>query len=180
MDKITEKILNFWFSQDTTSKWFVKSEDFDKQVKEHFLSIYQDYLDEKIRFANKPKEALASIILLDQFPRNMFRDTPKAFATDEFAISISRNAIEQGAEFSLNEMEQMFLYMPFMHSEILDEQLYCVELYTKLGREENLKFAIAHKDIIERFGRFPHRNEILGRNSTNEEIEFLKQDGSSF
>lgn len=158
----------------------MKSDDFDNEIKEHFLSIYQDYLDDKIKFANKPKDALASIILLDQFPRNMFRNTPKSFATDSKAISISRSAIEQGAEFSLNETEKMFLYMPFMHSENLEEQLYCVELYTKLGREENLKFAIAHKDIIERFGRFPHRNEILGRNSTDEEIEFLKQDGSSF
>ena len=180
MEKLSNEILQFWFSPENTPKWFIKSDDFDNNIKDRFMSAYNDICDNKTTLPSTPKEYLASIILLDQFPRNMFRNTPKSFATDSKAINTAKEAIKKNAVSELKTDETAFLYMPFMHSEDIEEQKTSVKLYEELGNEENLKFAIAHKDIIEKFGRFPHRNNILGRQSTEEEIEFLKLEGSSF
>ena len=118
--------------------------------------------------------------MLDQFPRNIFRNTSQAFVTDKQAVELTKYAVNNNYQQNLSPEEQVFLYMPLMHSENRKDQAKCVELFTKLGKEDNPKFAIKHREIIDRFGRFPHRNEILGRESTPQETEFLTQPGSSF
>ena len=126
------------------------------------------------------KTALAAVIVLDQFSRNMFRGTPVAFANDAKALAIARKAIAKDFAVALSGDEQLFLYLPFEHQENVDAQARSVELISALGDPELTKYAQAHKDVIDRFGRFPHRNAILGRISTAEELEFLKGQGSSF
>lgn len=176
-----EDVLNFWFSQRVKRLWFKKSTDFDREIKQHFLDTYQrgktGALDD---WRNDPHALLALIIVLDQFPRNMFRNTREAFATDKQAVELTKYALNNNYQQNLLPEEQSFLYMPLMHSENQKDQAKCVELFTELGREDNLKFAIKHQEIIDRFGRFPHRNDILGRESTPEKKEFLTQPGSSF
>jgi uncharacterized protein (DUF924 family) len=126
------------------------------------------------------KTALAAVIVLDQFSRNMFRGTPSAFANDAKALAISRKAIAKGFADALSSDERLFLYLPFEHQESVDAQARSVELFSGLDDPELTKYAQAHKDIIDRFGRFPHRNDILGRTSTAEEMEFLKGQDNSF
>ena len=175
------EILDFWFSDKVKSLWFKKQESFDHEIQERFEPMYfaakQGELD---MWRNVPHSALALIIVLDQFPRNMYRQTPQAFATDNKAVEIAKYAISNNYQQSLTKEQQVFLYMPLMHSESKPDQALCVELFTELGKEENLKFARKHQEIIQRFDRFPHRNEILGRESTKTEKEFLTQPGSSF
>lgn len=127
-----------------------------------------------------PQAMLAALIVLDQFPRNMFRDTPRAFATDPLALALARQMVDAGLDRDFSKDERMFLYLPFEHSEQAADQARCCALFALLEDSELLRYAQAHKDIIDRFGRFPHRNATLGRSSTHEEIEFLKQPGSSF
>ena len=126
------------------------------------------------------KTALAAVIVLDQFSRNMFRGTPGAFANDAKALAIAETAIATGFADALSSDERLFLYLPSEHQESVDAQVRSVEFISALGDPELTKYAQAHKDIIDRFGRFPHRNTILGRTSTAEEMEFLKGQGSSF
>jgi uncharacterized protein (DUF924 family) len=123
---------------------------------------------------------LAAVIVFDQFPRNMFRGTPRAFATDPLALALARQMVDAGLDRDFSKDERMFLYLPFEHSEQAGEQVRCCALFALLEDPELLRYAQSHKDIIDRFGRFPHRNVILERVSTPEEIEFLKQPGSSF
>jgi uncharacterized protein (DUF924 family) len=123
---------------------------------------------------------LAAILVLDQFPRNMFRDDPRAFATDQAALTLSKRAIGEGLDLRLPPEQRAFIYMPFQHSEALDDQARSIEIFTSLGAPLNLDFARRHEAIIARFGRFPHRNAVLGRESTEDEIAFLKEPGSSF
>lgn len=174
-------ILNFWFSDKVKPLWFKKSAAFDREIEARFINTYlmakTGALD---NWKNNPHDALALIIVLDQFPRNIFRDTPQAFATDKQAVELTKYAIEHNYQQSLSVDGRVFLYMPLMHSEDMANQSKCVELFTKLGKEDNIKFAIKHQEIIEGFGRFPHRNKILGRESTSAEKEFLTQPGSSF
>ena len=176
-----DDVLNFWFSENIKPLWFKKSTDFDREIKQRFLDTYQRGKTGALNdWCNSSKNILALIIVLDQFPRNMFRNTPQAFATDDRAVELTKYAVNNNYQQDLSPEEQAFLYMPLMHSENKQDQEKCVELFTKLGREDNLKFANKHQEIIDRFGRFPHRNEILGRESTSEEKEFLTQPGSSF
>ena len=126
-----------------------------------------------------PGECLARIVVLDQFPRNIFRGTPQAFATDALALAAARHAIASSYDRDWLRVEKIFGYLPFEHSEALADQELACELMRPLG-EEQYDYALRHKAIIERFGRFPHRNAILGRKSTPDEIEFLKQPGSGF
>ena len=126
------------------------------------------------------KTALAAVIVLDQFSRNMFRSTPSAFANDAKALAIVQKALAKGFAEKLSTEEQLFLYLPFEHQENIDAQARSVELISALGDPELTKYAQAHKNVIDQFGRFPHRNAILGRISTAEELEFLKEPGSSF
>ena len=176
-----DEVINFWFSARVKPLWFKKSAELDREIKQHFLNTYQlakiGTLDD---WRNEPHNALALVIVLDQFPRNMFRNTSQAFATDTQAVELTKYAVDRNYQQNLSSEQQVFLYMPLMHSEDEVDQKKCVELFTLLGKEDNLRFALKHQEIIDRFGRFPHRNEILGRESTSTEREFLKQPGSSF
>ncbi|MBE9034426.1 DUF924 family protein [aff. Roholtiella sp. LEGE 12411] len=185
-------ILEFWFGQPDElgygkpqQFWFSKKPDCDQELRTRFLKDYQKaaagYLDEWI---DLPETCLALILLLDQFPRNMFRDTPEAFATDWEALSAAQQAVKQGYDRELLPVQRWFIYLPFEHSENPDHQRQCVKLFQKLSDDTNsasaIEYAFRHREIIERFGRFPHRNSILGRLSTPEEEEFLQQPGSIF
>jgi uncharacterized protein (DUF924 family) len=176
-----QSIIEFWFVELKPAQWWKKDHEFDCKIKERFESIYQDAARGKLtHWRVEPQGRLAEIIALDQFPRNMYRDTPEAFASDELAVKRTLEAIELNATQHLDGPYLAFLLMPLMHSELLSMQRLSVKWFTKPGLEANRNFAIAHHDIIERFGRFPHRNAILGRHSTQEELEFLQQPGSSF
>ena len=172
-----DEVRDFWFSETVKPLWFKKSAELDREIKQRFLDTYQlaktGALDD---WRNDPHDTLALIIVLDQFSRN----TSEAFATDNQAVKLTKYAVDRNYQQNLSDEQQVFLYMPLMHSEDEAEQNKCVELFTQLGKEDNFKFAIKHQEIIDRFGRFPHRNEILGRESTSAEREFLKQPGSSF
>ena len=121
-----------------------------------------------------PRGSLAAVMVLDQLPRNFFRDDPRAYATDKKALALAKAAVDRGADAHLSDTERMFLYVPFQHSENAADQARSVALYEKLGGEQGIDFARKHRDVIDRFGRFPHRNKVLGRESTPEEVEFLK------
>jgi uncharacterized protein (DUF924 family) len=187
-----ETILGFWFGHPDEpdygkqkAVWFHKKPEFDAELKHRFLEDYQKAaagnLDD---WVNAAETSLALILLLDQFPRNMFRNTPQAFATDDKALVVAKHAVAQGYDCELLPVQRWFIYLPFEHSENLADQRWCVQLFQQLKDDVNSDQAIAsalrHREIIERFGRFPHRNQILGRVSTPEEEEFLEQPGSSF
>ena len=183
-------MLLFWFGPASErgkahKHWFVKSEAFDLEVRERFLAVYEDAAAGKLaHLKESAADCLALIVLLDQFPRNMFRGTPRAFATDPLALEIARHAVTRGFDRSLLPMERLFVYLPFEHSENLADQERACDLTQPLDlvapELKAYSYALAHRDIIRRFGRFPHRNAILGRASTPEELEFLKGPGSSF
>jgi uncharacterized protein (DUF924 family) len=184
------EVLLFWFGPASErgkahKYWFVKSEAFDLEVRERFLAVYEDAAAGKLtHLKESAADCLARIVLLDQFPRNMFRGTPRAFATDPLALETARHAVDRGFDRSLLPVERLFVYLPFEHSEALADQDRSCDLTRALDAypETNdvYRYALAHRDIIRRFGRFPHRNAILGRASTPEELEFLKGPGSSF
>ena len=176
-----QEVLTFWFDEIEPEQWWKKDEDFDALLVERFSDLYERARQcELFEWRQTASGRLAEIILLDQFPRNMFRGTPRAFASDAMALALSQEAIASGADQLLTAIQRTFLYMPFMHSESVEIHKVAVELYRKNGSKDNLDFEQRHRAIIERFGRYPHRNEILGRPSTAEEIEFLNQPGSSF
>lgn len=176
-----EDILYFWFVEAGAKRWWRKSDAFDALIKRQFETVYEAArIGECADWRNSARGRLAEIIVLDQFSRNMFRGTARSFEADTLALILSQEAIRCGADKMLNADEQAFLYMPHMHSESLKVHEEAVQIFDRPGLEDNLKFEYRHKEIIERFGRYPHRNIILGRISTLEEIEFLKQPGSSF
>lgn len=188
----SDGILAFWFGSTTApdygkqrSIWFTKNPEFDQQVRHCFLSDYEQAVAGKLNhWQQSPPSCLALIILLDQFPRNMFRGTDQAFATDAQALSVARYAVAQGFDRELLPVQRWFIYLPFEHSENLADQQQSVELFNSLSADPDsastIDYAIRHKSVIERFGRFPHRNQILGRATTPAEAEFLQQPGSSF
>jgi uncharacterized protein (DUF924 family) len=188
----TKIILDFWFGspeQDSYGKprqiWFVKKTEFDREVQARFLSDYeQAAAGELDSWKSHPLSCLALILLLDQFPRNMFRGTAQAFATDWQALSTAQYAIAQGYDRELLPVQRWFIYCPFEHSENLEDQNHSVALFQQLSDDPDsadaINYALRHREVILRFGRFPHRNEILERVSTPEELEFLQQPGSSF
>ncbi len=174
-------VLTFWFDDIDSSKWWVKDSDFDQLIFDKFSDLHaQANQCELYEWRDTAKGRLAEIIILDQFSRNMYRDTPQSFASDSLALALSQETIALNADRELSEIERSFLYMPFMHSESKKIHDVAVQLYKNNGIQSNLDFEIKHKEIIDRFGRYPHRNAILGRQSTDEEIEFLKQPGSKF
>ncbi len=174
-------VLSFWFDEIEQSKWWVKDISFDRLIEDKFLALHEQANKcELFEWRCSAKGRLAEIIVLDQFSRNIFRDTPKAFLSDQLALALSQEAISLGKHHELNEIERSFMYMPYMHSESLNIHDVAVELYKNNGIQSNLDFEIKHRDIIAKFGRYPHRNAILNRVSTAEEIEFLKQPGSAF
>lgn len=176
-----DDILNFWFSKNTEKHWFDKNDQFDKTIKTKFLSIYNEAKSGKQeKWKENARSCLALIICLDQFPRNIFRNKPEAFTTDSLAISYTKHAIKNKFHNQLGPVEQPFLFMPLMHSENINDQKQSVKLFKQLQNELSFSFAMQHYNIIKRFGRFPHRNIILGRDSSEEEKTFLTQPGSSF
>ena len=174
-------ILKFWFEEVDHSQWWSKNDELDQLIREKFAEIHAKAIRcELFDWRKDAAGRLAEIIVLDQFSRNMFRDSPLSFANDSLALALSQEAISAGADQELSPIQRSFLYMPFMHSESLIIHEIAMDLYKKNGIQANLDFEIKHQDIIKRFGRYPHRNKILGRASTKEEIEFLKQPGSGF
>ena len=177
----TEEVLRFWFAELPKEQWFAPGAALDERLRSRFLDVHRMVAatpDDVL--LSDSKTALAAVIVLDQFSRNMFRGTPSAFESDAKALAIAEAAIAKGFADALSDDERLFLYLPFEHHEDADAQARCVELFSALGDPELTKYAQAHKDIIDRFGRFPHRNAILGRQSTAEELEFLKGPDSGF
>jgi uncharacterized protein (DUF924 family) len=184
------EVLLFWFGPQAErgkadKRWFVKSDAFDRELRGRFLGLHAEAAAGKLDYLKEhPSECLALVLLLDQFPRNMFRGTPRAFATDALALETARYALAHGFDRGMLAVERLFLYLPFEHSESLADQERACELTKPLDalqpELEAYRYAVLHRDIIQRFGRFPHRNAILGRASTPQEIEFLNGPGSSF
>ncbi|WP_347454626.1 DUF924 family protein [Acinetobacter thermotolerans] len=176
-----EDILNFWFSDEAQPNWFAKNEQFDQSLTEKFSEILQQASQAELWSWRKSVEGrLAEIIVLDQFSRNIYRGTARAFAQDSLALALAQEAISQDLDKQLSPEQRSFLYMPFMHSESKLIHEFALKLFQRLGNQANLEYEIKHKIIIDRFGRYPHRNQILGRESTEEELSFLTQPDSSF
>ena len=183
MRDLQHEILTFWFEETKPVQWFQKNDDFDELIRSQFDTAYtlarQGILE---GWKETPLGCLAYILLLDQFPRNMFRDTAKAFETDPQALEIAKHALDKHFDKTLSPIQKRFIYLPFEHSEDLKDQETSVKLFEKTKKDDPVgyDYAIRHLKIIERFGRFPHRNEILGRKSTPEELTFLKDPDNSF
>jgi uncharacterized protein (DUF924 family) len=176
-----DDVLRFWFDRLGRKSWFVKDAAIDAEIRDRFAPLIDDINVRPVEDSvSSPAHVLATVIVLDQFARNIYRGTPRAFAYDELARGIARLAIALGLDQRLPAEQRVFFYMPFEHSEAYADQLRSVELIGALGDDEYTRYAEAHRDAIERFGRFPHRNAILGRVSTPDEIAFLKEPGSSF
>ncbi|MGI8706071.1 MAG: DUF924 family protein [Sphingomicrobium sp.] len=164
-------VLKFWFGLEP-GQWWRGTPELDDEIRRRFLELWEEKRTLPVdSFLDHPLTALAAVILFDQFPRNMFRGHADQFSTDHLALQIARAAIDREYDEKLEPQERGFLYMPFQHSEDLDDQKRSLLLFTRLGNDEQLKYAKLHHDIIERFGRFPHRNEILGRAPRADEIE---------
>jgi uncharacterized protein (DUF924 family) len=178
-DPRAQAVLEFWFRGDAErEEWFRKDPSFDDEIRARFLSLYEEAARGALAaWRASPRACLALIVVLDQFPRNMFRDTARAFATDALALDAARHAVACGHDRALRGVERTFVYLPFEHSENLADQERALELFEG---NPNFEWARRHWEIIRRFGRFPHRNAVLGRQSTPAEIEFLKLPGSSF
>jgi uncharacterized protein (DUF924 family) len=176
-----DEIVRFRFEELSPEDWYKADQKRDAEIRRRFNPLY-----EKLRagvpqnWLEEIKGFLAAILVLDQFPRNMFRGDPRAFATDAQALALAKQAIVKGVDMRLPPDQRAFIYLPFQHSEDGADQTRSIELFTALGNPNNLDFAIRHKAIIDRFGRFPHRNTVLGRATTDEESVFLKEPGSSF
>ncbi len=182
-------IRSFWFGAERDGQprqsWFRKDENFDREICQRFLTVWERASAGELNvWRENAHDCLALIVVLDQFPRNMFRGSAQAFASDALALTTARHAIERGYDLKLQPVERMFIYLPLEHSESRADQEECLRLMKSLSVFEETRdlhvWAEKHRVIIERFGRFPHRNEALGRESTAEEIEFLSQPGSRF
>lgn len=168
------EVLEFWFSDRVRPLWFNSNPEFDSELTERFLAAYLAAAAGALQeWENGAEGALALVIALDQFPLNMFRGQPRSFATEAAARGVARRAVDRGFDRRLTDEQKGFLYLPFMHSEDLRDQDLSVELYEKAGLADSLKWAKHHRGLIRRFGRFPHRNAILGRDSTPEERAYL-------
>lgn len=177
----SQDIIQFWFETLAPKQWWAKDLAFDANIRQKFSGIHQQAVaGELSRWRDTDDGRLAEVIILDQFSRNMFRDKAGAFAFDAQALALSKAAVEAGAHQRLPQTQVNFLIMPFMHSESLAEHQRAANLFAQYASEGTTDFEKRHYAIIERFGRYPHRNLILGRDSTSEEIEFLNQPGSSF
>ncbi len=180
-DVTADEVIHFWFEEIEPKQWWVKDKKFDKEIKTRFHDIYKKAsVGELVNWRYNALSSLAEIIILDQFPRNMFRDKKQAFATDPLAVCLAQVAIDKGYDQELDTDKRAFLYMPLMHSESKEIHKAAELLFSAPGMETNYEFELKHKAIIDRFGRYPHRNKILGRRSRKAEIEFLKEPNSSF
>jgi len=177
------RVLEFWFAPGREAQWFERSADFDRAVREALVGDHDRAAAGAYdAWAASPEGALALVLLFDQVPRNLFRDSPRAFATDDRALAVARHALARGLDRRLpSQAQRMFLYLPFEHSERLADQETCCRLMAALdGDPAWAEFAEKHRAVIARFGRFPHRNAALGRASSEEEATFLAAPGSSF
>jgi len=169
-----QEILDFWFSDEVRKLWFKSTPEFDALLRERFEALcaraQQGELDGWLQSA---EGCLALVIVLDQFPLNMFRGQAQSFASEAQSREVARLAIDKGFDRDLDPRSRAFLYMPFMHSEVFADQQLALQLFAQPGLEDNLRFARHHHDIVEKFGRFPHRNTALGRESSESEIEYL-------
>lgn len=176
-----DQVLQFWFDETEPARWWKKDEAFDRVIGLRFGRLHaRATMGELYGWRFEPHGRLAEILILDQFSRNIHRDTPLAFAHDGMALALAQEALAAGVERALNPVERSFIYMPFMHSESLLIHDIAVALFRDNGIADNYDFELKHRAVIERFGHYPHRNAILGRASTDEELEFLKQPGSRF
>ena len=176
-DSESARIVSFW-REAGAERWFTKNQDFDQIIRAQFLEIHETAArGELCAWEADAQGALALVILLDQFPRNMFRGSARAFATDPSAHAVADRAIARSFDKKTEKILQQFFYLPFMHSESLVDQDRCLQLYNALGDAEQLRFAITHRDVIVRFGRFPHRNHVMNRDTIPAEQEFLKSGG---
>nr|WP_205421216.1 DUF924 family protein [Rhizobium terrae] len=179
--KTPREVFSFWFKELTRKDWFEKNDALDEAMRRHFsathLSLARGELD---AWRGSPEDRLAAVVVLDQFSRNMYRATPLAFAADWLALREAKLAIEAGADMAVTADERCFFYLPFEHSEVLAEQDRSVELFTLLGDADYLDYAERHRAVIREFGRFPHRNAVLGRESTGAELEYLSKPGAGF
>jgi uncharacterized protein (DUF924 family) len=171
-----EEVLDFWFSEDSETHWFAPTSAFDQEIRRRFAERFAQAASGELRsWEESPEGCVALCILLDQMPRNMFRGSPRAFATDAKALAIAERAVSRGFDCDLSPEHKQFLYLPFLHSEGLANQLRALALFEAAGLRESLAYVKDHLALIRRFGRFPHRNAILGRTSTPEELKFLAQ-----
>ena len=174
-------ILTFWFHEIEPKQWWKKDKKFDDFLRCKFLNIHSLAIKSKLTsWQTSEKGRLAEIIVIDQFSRNIFRNKPEAFNSDHLALFLSKEILRLDLYQKFNKNEKIFAFMPFMHSEIFEDQIISLNLYCNLGIKENFHSALKHFNIIRKFGRFPHRNKILNRKSTDEELAFLKTPGSSF
>ena len=185
-----DEVLDFWFGREGEpgyggfrEEWFRKDPDFDREVRDRFEGLHEQAAAGALDgWRQDARGCLALVIVLDQFPRNMHRGDPRSYATDRKAQETAEYVVDHALDRELPEFQRAFLYMPFMHSEDLAHQRRSVELFRQLGGDDadDPSYAVRHMEIVERFGRFPHRNDVLGRPTTAEEAEFLKEPGSSF
>ena len=174
-------VLAFWFQEIDPSSWWEKDPELDAAICARFGDLHRRAaVCELHAWRDTPQGRLAEIIVLDQFSRNIYRDTAAAFASDPLALALAQTAVDSGADEQLHGEHRSFLYMPYMHSESIAIHDVALTLFENHGNPRTLEFERSHRAIIERFGRYPHRNGILGRESTPEELEFLTQPGSSF
>jgi len=175
-DDLIQEILDFWFSDEVKPMWFNSTPEFDELLRDRYEKVWGiARAGSYDHWEQEADGALALVIILDQFPLNMFRQDARQYSTEAHSRVVSSNAIKAGFDHKMTHAQKAFLYLPFMHSESLEDQDTAVSLYAKDGLEDNLRYANHHRDVIKRFGRFPHRNEALGRKSTDEEIEYLKK-----
>jgi len=176
-----EDVIEFWFTESGPEKWWAKDADFDRLIGTRYGSVYQKAINcELFAWRETVVGRLAEIIVIDQFSRNIYRDKPQSFAFDSLALALSQEAIRREVQAELKGPQRAFLYMPYMHSESREIHKIAAVLFSDPEVEGNREFELKHKAIIDRFGRYPHRNTILNRKSTAEELAFLEEPGSSF
>ena len=174
------EVLRFWFEELNAEDWFAKDHHLDERIRARFLTLYEELVARDGSEVGVARGLLAAVIVLDQFSRNMFRDSARAYAADPLARQLARTAVDRGLDRAMTDQERMFLYLPFEHSEDRADQALSVELFNRLGNEGWTKYALAHKELIDRFGRFPHRNAILNRESSPAELARLREPMGQF
>jgi uncharacterized protein (DUF924 family) len=173
-DRWIDEVIHFWFEELRPANWFSRDERLDARIRERYEDLHERLRTVPSDAYATPQACLAAVIVLDQFPRNIYRNSPRAYETDEQALSISQYAISRKFDRQLATQERIFLYMPWQHSESFQAQARSIELFAELGDKGTLGYARRHKGVIDRFGRFPHRNTVLGRTSTPDELEFVR------
>ena len=174
-----ESIIEYWYSDRIKSQWFDSTKELDQEIKDSYEGVWKGAIRGEYDHWNENAEGcLALVIIFDQFPLNMFRDDVKSFSTEGMAVKVTKNAIKNNFDQVLKKEQLAFIYMPLMHSENVDDQNLSVSLFEKAGLVDNLRFAKHHRDIVLKFGRFPHRNMVLNRQSSEDELDYLNSDNA--